>query len=98
LPQAHILTADRLLLKAGLTAPDAEHFSLTPSMAGSGLQALAAAEVYFQRPVPRGDGRHEYASLFNPYWQARLVEVSSAERVLTAPARDLSSDPYAVLP
>ena len=35
--------------------------------------AVSAAEVYFERPTPRADGRREYASLFNPYWDVRLV-------------------------
>jgi len=37
--------------------------------------AHAAAQTYFRRPQPRADGRHEHANLFNPYWQARLMEV-----------------------
>jgi hypothetical protein len=37
------------------------------------MQSLGAAEVYFQRPVPRDDGNVELPSLFNPYWQARLA-------------------------
>lgn len=98
LPQEGVSTADRLLMPEGLTAPDGSRHSLVPSLADRGLQSLAAAEVYFQRPVDRADGRREYPSLFNPYWQARLVEVSAAERLLTAPVRGLSTDPYAVLP
>jgi hypothetical protein len=98
LPQERISTADQISMPEGLTAPDGSRHSLAPSLADQGLQSLAAAEVYFQRPVPRADGRREYASLFNPYWQARLVEVSAAERLLTAPVRGLSTDPYAVLP
>jgi len=44
------------------------------------LSSVAAAEVYFERPVPRADGRVEYPSLFNPYWQARLTEPTVAQR------------------
>jgi hypothetical protein len=44
------------------------------------LSSLAAAEVYFKRPVPRSDGQVEYPSLFNPYWQARLAEPTLAQR------------------
>jgi hypothetical protein len=98
LPQEDVATADRLLLREGVMGPDGTRHSLMPAMADRSLQALAAAEVYFQRPVGRSDGRREYASLFNPYWQAHLVEVSAAERSLTAPLRDLAADPYAVLP
>lgn len=48
------------------------------------LSSLAAAEVFFKRPVPRSDGRTEYPSLFNPYWQARLAEPSASQRLLAA--------------
>lgn len=44
------------------------------------IATIAAAEVYFQRPNPRSDGRTELPSLFNPYWQARLAEPSLAQR------------------
>lgn len=98
LPQEDIATADRLLLREGLIGLDGVRYPLTPTMPDRGLQALAAAEIFFQRPLGRSDGRREYPSLFNPYWQARLVDVSSQDRLLTAPVRDLSTDPYAVLP
>jgi Flp pilus assembly protein TadG len=44
------------------------------------LSSVAAAQVYFERPAPRADGRVEYPSLFNPYWQARLAEPTVAQR------------------
>lgn len=37
------------------------------------LTASSAAETYFVRPEPRADGKGERATLFRPYWQARLV-------------------------
>jgi hypothetical protein len=43
------------------------------------LWALSAAEVYFRRPVDAPE-RLEYASLFNPYWQARLAPPTAAQR------------------
>jgi hypothetical protein len=98
LPQERVATADRLLMHEGLVSPDGTRHSLLPVMPDNSLQALAAAEIYFQRPAARRDGRREYASLFNPYWQVRLVDVSSSEKLLTAPLRGLSTDPYAVLP
>lgn len=42
--------------------------------------AVSASEVFFSRPVERGDKSVEAPSLFNPYWQARLAEVGPAER------------------
>ena len=50
------------------------------SHAGGRLWALAAAEAHFMRP-PADPQRREYASLYNPYWQARLVTPSLAERL-----------------
>jgi hypothetical protein len=51
------------------------------------LSSVAAAEVYFKRPVDRADGRVEYPSLFNPYWQARLADPSVAQRALALTLR-----------
>lgn len=52
----------------------------------NGLSAsIARAEVYFERPdgpSPLFSGKAEKGSLFNPYWQVRLVPVSPAERAL----------------
>ena len=31
----------------------------------------------------RADGAEEYGSAFNPYWQARLVQTTNADRVLS---------------
>lgn len=40
------------------------------------MLALSMAEVYFRRP-PATDTRIEYASLYSPYWQVRLIPVPS---------------------
>jgi hypothetical protein len=98
LPATSIATANRLLMPAGLQSPDGTIHSLAPDLAGNALHALGAAEVYFQRPQPRSDGRREYPSLFNPYWHARMVEVSGTERALTARPRGLTIDPFSVSP
>lgn len=39
--------------------------------------AVAGAEVYYDRPRKRADGSEELASLFNPYWQVRLIDVTA---------------------
>lgn len=62
---------------------------------GGQLRATASARVYFNRPhdyAPfkrrvwgRGHGKFEQGSMFNPYWQARLVETPRADkRILLA--------------
>lgn len=48
--------------------------------AGGDMAAMAAAETFYSRPAARPDGRAERASLFQPYWQARLVPVRDDER------------------
>jgi hypothetical protein len=78
--------------------PDGSAVPLDPAYQGSGLHALSAAEIYFRRPVGRADGHQEYPSLFSPYWQVHLVPVDGTERTVTAAARGLAIDPYAVLP
>jgi len=50
---------------------------------GNKLKALTKAEAYFKRPTdlfPRGDGKTEYGSVYNPYWQARLTANSILEQ------------------
>ncbi|WP_310033311.1 pilus assembly protein TadG-related protein [Achromobacter deleyi] len=46
------------------------------------ITVTSAAETYFLRPEQRADGRGEFATLFRPYWQARLSAVNSQEALL----------------
>jgi hypothetical protein len=56
------------------------------------LRAMASAQVYFNRPheyAPfkrmvwgRSDGKFEQGSMFSPYWQARLVETPSRDKLV----------------
>lgn len=43
------------------------------------IATVSSAEVYFRRP-PKDDGKVEYASLYSPYWQARLAPTSELVR------------------
>lgn len=58
-----------------------QQITRTAGSANQRMWALSAAEVHFRRP-PGAPARTEYASLFNPYWQARLVAPSLADRAL----------------
>jgi hypothetical protein len=98
LPRNAVATADRLLMPAGLATVEGGYESVAPSMSADALHAIGSAEIYFQRPAARADGREEYASLFNPYWQARLVATPATDRALTAASRGLAADPFLVLP
>jgi hypothetical protein len=59
---------------------------MTESTNQNRIASVAAAEVYFKRESnpqsgqQRSDGKTEYPSLFNPYWQARLAEPTLAQR------------------
>ena len=66
---------------AGGAAPVrlAGRLGLPEAYANDRIWALAAAEVRFRRPQSAG-GPVEFASLYSPYWQARLVEPTAAER------------------
>ena len=62
---------------------------LNESLADDELAVLAKSEVYFSRPTDllaphfhRGDGLGENGSAFNPYWQARLVDTTYADRTI----------------
>jgi len=91
-------TLDNLLMPIGFTLFEGGHESVAPDVGKGSLHAVATAEVYFQRPAPRADGREEFPSLFNPYWQSRLVPTERTERQITAASRGLTVDPFAVLP
>ena len=63
--------------------------TLRPGMMDDQLAAVSAAKVFFARPkrdardftatqLFRADAHHEVASLYSPYWQARLTAPSSA--------------------
>ncbi|MBF0265295.1 MAG: hypothetical protein HQL46_08480, partial [Gammaproteobacteria bacterium] len=65
------------------------HLKLDNTMQDDELAAIAKSEVYFSRPTDplathfnRIDGRTEYGSTFNPFWQARLVETQIPEKVI----------------
>lgn len=65
---------------------------LDPStdLPGDMMAVASAAETWFERPVARSDGNTELASLFSPYWQARLSEVLESEK---AEARARQGEP-----
>lgn len=74
--------ADRWLGISRLITPDGHGVDVGGALHGDGIFASAAAEVFFERYEQRRDGREELASLFNPYWRARLTRVSAADRLL----------------
>ena len=51
---------------------------------GGHLAAMARAEVFFERPAARSDHKTERASLYSPYWHARLTAVTPTDRAWAA--------------
>ena len=55
-----------------------------PQTAQSGqVRAIAKAQVYFRRPASlwqRTDRHYERGNLFSPFWEARLVDLTSTDR------------------
>jgi hypothetical protein len=98
MPSSAVLTTDRLFMPLGLATFEGDMEPVDPQLSAGALHAIGSAEIYFQRPAARQDGRTEYPSLFNPYWQARLTATSATERQLTAASRGLGVDPFAILP
>lgn len=63
---------------SALTAP-VGRFRYAALERSAAIKASSAAETYFSRPERRADGRGELATLFRPYWQARLSAVTPQE-------------------
>jgi hypothetical protein len=78
--------------------PAAQPLKLTEGAMGGAMRTVASAHTYFLRPTTdslmilagwqRSDGRTEYANLFNPYWQARLVDTPAALRQASCAAQN----------
>jgi hypothetical protein len=83
------LKADRQDIEDANTALSSGRLALTSRLGNNNdAGVIAKSEVYFKRPndlsfFQRRDGLTEYGSAFNPYWQARLVDTSYAERTMT---------------
>lgn len=69
---ADLRTANQLQVGTG-------RLRLQESLAGNRMFAMAAAEVYFSSPQV-SVAAPEYASLYSPYWQARLVQPTTIQR------------------
>lgn len=80
--------------------PGAKKFTLDDrgGLKGNSMRALSSAHAYFYRANTdssvftktgwkRADNRSEMANLFNPYWQARLVDRTDDERIASVQAQ-----------
>ena len=78
------LTTQRIGLDVPVDGPQGSPDLTDNLQNGDRLTSIASAKVFFARPdwnpkditqgsLPRPDHKHEYASVYNPYWQARLT-------------------------
>lgn len=100
--QREVLEPPRLVVRAELAAGDSVDSRaalggarvvdltgrefVTARLGQGSVWAVSAAEIRFARLVPRADGGRELGSLWNPYWRARLVAPTTAERLMAAAA------------
>jgi Putative Flp pilus-assembly TadE/G-like len=69
---AKVRTAEAMGVNSG-------RFEMPAAFAGGKVSAVSAAEIYFRRPAAAPE-KIEYANLYNPFWQVRLVNPTLAER------------------
>jgi len=91
-----LATSDRALGVEGARLYSGGNASQRPALHNDKLYAISTAQVYFMRPVGRADGRREFPSLYNPYWQVRLAPVSRSSRLAAAIDKRLV-DPYVLI-
>lgn len=72
-------------------------FRLEDNLASNTMASISSAEVYFERPTIHnnalmvdGQQKHEYGSLWNPYWQVRLTATPKEQKFAAWAARDQS--------
>lgn len=61
--------------------------------AGNKIAALSRAEIFFDRPVARADGKTERPSLYNPYWGVRLVAPTAGDKAWVSAQQNLVFKP-----
>jgi hypothetical protein len=91
-----LATSDRALGVEGARLISGGNASQRPELHKDKLFAISTAQVYFMRPTGRADGRREFPSLYNPYWQVRLAPVSRTARIAAAIDKGLP-DPYVAI-
>lgn len=69
---------------AAVVQPSGRLQQFDAPVSGGEMAAIARAEVFFERPHPRRDGRTELPSLYSPFWQVRLASPTAADHAWAA--------------
>jgi cation transport regulator ChaB len=100
LPQNHVRTASKIDGLGSDSVPSEElrngigegMFGTQDQMAGDGLAAISSGELFFHPPddydPSQRTGRYEVASLFSPYWEVKLSDITSTNRFMAWALRD----------
>lgn len=73
-------------------------FRAEDTLAGGSVSSISTGEIFFERPVfnakdilrINGRKKEEYGSLWNPYWQVRLVDTPKEQRLASWMLKDAS--------
>lgn len=98
--RAAVLTTQQIGMGTEVGSP-AGSGHMNERLHGEQYSSMAKARVFFERPARhdptasllwRPDGAKEYGSLFSPYWQARLVDLSVGEKAAIALAMGVAKE------
>jgi hypothetical protein len=90
-PKVNTMTTTYLKMGTPITSPTGSP-DMPEELASDQISSIGKARVFFERPQKNGadftgkglfrpDNAKEYGSLFSPYWQARLTDVSRVEKI-----------------
>ncbi|HSI48223.1 MAG TPA: pilus assembly protein TadG-related protein [Ideonella sp.] len=102
-PQANTMTSQNLGMGTSFSSPTGSP-EMNENLSANKLSALSKGVVFFERPKSglandatasplwRPDGAKEYGSLYSPYWQARVTDLTQVEKAglmaLVGPAQN----------
>ncbi|MEK8031084.1 pilus assembly protein TadG-related protein [Ideonella sp. DXS29W] len=91
-PQANTMTSQNLGMGTTYDATATGSSEMNETLAGNKMSALSKGVVFFERPrrgvgndataspLLRPDSAKEYGSLYSPYWQARVTDLTLGEK------------------
>ncbi len=97
-PAESLALADRALRGAQARSLTGRSAAFRLDRGADTVRAISEARVVFDAPEGRRDGRVERATLFNPYWRARLAPVSRESRAIAAAANGVVDPSQGLVP